>query len=323
MELSIINLPVVILVVGLGLVGLVSGTYVALRGTNIVRDRLDQYVHTPDVKGSPVDLGNGLFFHRIRSSFNVTFSILNNEEMQRKLIAANWQISPGEFLFIRMGAAFLGFLLSSIAFGSLIPAVGIAVLAYTLPGLFLFQAIQKRQKQFQDQLIDLLTLIRGSVEAGYSFLQAINVVINQMTAPASDELRQVRREVELGLPLNRALNNMAQRMDNDDFYLVVTAVNINMQVGGNLSQILGVVIDTIRNRIYLFSEIRSLTSYARFASYLLTLLPFFTIVIFSFMNPLYFERLFEPGITRFILIYAAISLVIGNTLMRLISKINV
>jgi tight adherence protein B len=133
----------------------------------------------------------------------------------------------------------------------------------------------------------------------------------------------VRREVELGLPLGQALTHMANRMESDDLYLVVSAVTINMQVGGNLSEILDSVIETIRNRIYLFSEIRALTSYARYTSYLLTLLPFLTAFILVLISPTYFDQLMQPGITRYILGYALVSLIIGNIVLRRVSKIDV
>jgi tight adherence protein B len=151
----------------------------------------------------------------------------------------------------------------------------------------------------------------------------LNVVIQEMSPPTAEEFRQVRREVELGMPLSRALENMAERMESDDFNLVVTVVLTNLQLGGSLTTILNVVMETIRERIALFSEIRALTAYANFASYLLTLLPFVTVVILAVMSPLYWERLFEPGATRYALIYAICSLLVGTVNLRRIGKVRV
>jgi Flp pilus assembly protein TadB len=100
-------------------------------------------------------------------------------------------------------------------------------------------------------------------------------------------------------------------------------VNINMQVGGSLSTILNVVIETIRQRMYFLSEVRSLTAYANFASYLLSLLPVITIAALSILSPMYWEQLLEPGITRYILIYAACSIIAGNIVLRRIAKVKV
>jgi tight adherence protein B len=290
-----------------------------------------QYFVKPDSPSGPSLLINpslaeqegDTFLVRFRRRFNLVFAILNSEEMQRKLIAANWRVTVSEYLFIRFGVATLLFFLGLLIFRNIFPGIGLAVVAYLIPGFLVFRNIQKRQKLFQDQLLDTLTLIRGAVGAGYSFQQSINVIVQEMASPTSDEFRQVRKEVELGLPLSRALTNMASRMESDDFLFVVTVVNINAQVGGNLTTILNVVIETIRQRIYLFSEMRSLTAYANFAGYLLTLMPFFTVAALAVLSPGYWEQLLEPGFTRYILIYAASSLVVGNILLRRIARFTV
>jgi tight adherence protein B len=232
-------------------------------------------------------------------------------------------MTGSEYQLIRLAATGAGFVIGFGILRNIYGAIALAGIAFILPGVLLFRAVQKRQRQFQDQLIDSLTMIRGSVSAGASFLQSLDVVVGEMAPPTSEEFRRVRREVELGLPLGQALTHMANRMESDDLYLVVSAVTINMQVGGNLSEILDSVIETIRNRIYLFSEIRALTSYARYTSYLLTLLPFLTAFILVLISPTYFDQLMQPGITRYILGYALVSLIIGNIVLRRVSKIDV
>ena len=121
--------------------------------------------------------------------------------------------------------------------------------------------------------MDVLILMTGAVRAGYSLPQAIEVVSKEMKAPVSEEFRRVRHEIGLGLSLSQALNNLVARMENDDLYLVVTAININSQVGGNIVTMLEAVTSTIRDRIRLIQEVRVLTAQQRFGSYLLTFLP--------------------------------------------------
>jgi tight adherence protein B len=144
-----------------------------------------------------------------------------------------------------------------------------------------------------------------------------------MDAPASEEFRRVRREVGLGLPLSQALANMHARMENDDLYLVITAVNINTQVGGNLSVMLESVTTTIRERVRLFSEVRALTSQQRYSGYLLTLMPFIVAAVLFILNPDYISKLFEPGIYLCIPIGALVFVLLGNIIIRAMSKINV
>lgn len=320
-------MPLIIFSIGVGIIGLAIGFYITLKGENTVNDRIDQFIGKPSIPSSasaplPEDEDN-TWISRFRHQFNVLFSVLNSGEMQRKLIAGNWPVTVSEYLFLQAGATILSFLLGLLIFRSALPGIGLAILAYSIPGYMLFRSVQARQKLFQNQLIDSLTLIRGAVEAGLSFEQSLNVVIQEMSPPTSDEFRQVRREIRLGLPLSRALSNMASRMESDDFNIVVSVVNINRQVGGSLSTILNVVIETIRQRMYFLGEVRSLTAYANFAGYLLTLLPIITIATLSILSPMYWEQLLEPGITRYILIYAACSLAVGNVVLRRIAKVKV
>jgi len=112
-------------------------------------------------------------------------------------------------------------------------------------------------------------------------------------------------------------------MENDDLQIVVTAIIINAQVGGNLSTVLEATISTIRDRMYLFGEIRSLTAYARFVGNFLTLIPFLTGIVIFFINPEYFEPVKTELFTQVALVVALIGVVIGNIWIRQLVKIRV
>jgi len=323
LDFTTIVLAITILAAGAGIIGLLIGAAVALRATRDVDDRIHQFIESPASSPEAPQEASASALARARRRFNNVFAALGSEEMQHKLIAANWPVTVSEYWFMRIGAALLAFMLALLVFRTILPGIGVAVLAYLVPGVLLFRSLQARRRLFQTQLLDALTLIRGAVAAGYSFQQSLNVVVQEMAPPTSEEFRQVRREVELGMPLSRALENMAARMDNDDFNLVVTVVLTNMLLGGNLTTILNVVMETIRERIALFSEIRALTAYANFASYLLTLLPFVTVVILAILSPVYWRQLLDPGVTRVVLIYAACSLVVGNIVLRRIGRMKV
>lgn len=320
-----LSIIVIVSAAGVGLIVVIIGLAIAVSGQGEVGERINQYVgSTEEVRSSrSTRASRATRLSRFRYRLNLALTILNSEEMERKINSANWDISVTEFNLVRIVGAVGLFALGSTLLGNLLPGIGLAALAYMVPNILLYRSVQKRQKQFQDQLLDSLTLIKGAIQAGYSFLQSLSVVVSEMSPPTSDEFRRARREVELGLPLSQALTNMSDRMESDDLYLVVTAININMQVGGNLSTILETVTETIRNRIYLLGEVRSLTSYARYASYLLSFLPFFTMIALSILSPEYIEALMAPGLTRIILIYAAISLLLGNIWLRRLSNIEV
>jgi tight adherence protein B len=164
-------------------------------------------------------------------------------------------------------------------------------------------------------------LIEGGVRAGYSLLQALDLIISELPAPASEEFQRVKQEVGLGLPLSSALTNLTDRMQNNDLSLVVTAININSQVGGNLTTMISVVTETIRERIRLFSEIRVLTAQQRYTGYMLTLLPFLVGGLLFVLNPEYMSRLFEREIIC-VPIGSLISIILGNFFIRQMVKID-
>ena len=162
------------------------------------------------------------------------------------MTTANWQISEMEYILIRIWATIGSFVLGWVFTRSIFPGLGLAFIGFLLPSILLNRSISQRRMKFQKQLVDVLVLITGAVRAGYSFLQSMDVVVQEMQPPVSVEFQRVRREVGLGFPLSEALTNLHARMQNEDIYLVITAININSQVGGNLTTMLDVVTNTIR-----------------------------------------------------------------------------
>jgi tight adherence protein B len=261
--------------------------------------------------------------NRFRLRLNNMLSMFVSEELSLQLLSANWPITETEYLLIRFGGAILGLILGWAIFRSPLSGLGVGVIVYLIPSVYLRMSINRRQLAFERQLVDVLVLINGAVRAGYSLLQALDVVVREMKSPASEEFRRVRREVGLGLPINQALLNLTSRMQNDDLYLVVTAININQQVGGNLVVMLEAVTQTIRERIRLFAEVRVLTSQQRYNSYILTLIPIGIGALMFVLNPQYMSSLFEPGIWLCIPIGAVVGVILGNIWIRRLSKIEV
>jgi tight adherence protein B len=259
---------------------------------------------------------------RLRLRLNMMLSALASESLSLQLMSADWAITVTEFILIRLLAALLAFLLGWSLTRSPIAGMLFGFLGYVIPGLLLQQAINKRRRLFERQLIDVLVLINGAVRAGFSLLQAIEVVVKEMKAPASDEFRRVTREVGLGVSLNRALSNLAARMQNRDLDLVVTAINIHYQVGGNLSTMLAAVTETIRDRVRLFAEVRVITTQQRYTSYLLSLLPFFVAAILFALSPEYMTGLFDPSI-RCIPVGAVLGIILGYFVIRRLGRIDV
>jgi tight adherence protein B len=325
MSFIITILPVVLV----GLVILVAGGLVLIGVTNAlvasddVRERVDAYAITGEEaarreRNRPVP-----GFNRFRVRLNSMLSFFISDELSIQLLSANWPITEIEFVLIRFWLTVAGFALGWLISKSVLPGIGAAVLLFMIPTVFLRYSINQRQVRFTKQMVDVLVLISGSVRAGYSLLQALDVVVREMPSPAAEEFRRVRREVSLGLPLSQALLNLTSRMQNEDLYLVVTAININQEVGGNLVVMLEAVTQTIRDRMRLFGEIRVLTSQQRFNAFLLTFMPFGLGAVMFILNPGYMSQLFMPGVYLCIPIGAFINIILGNILIRKLSKIDV
>ena len=320
------NPTVFVLIVSLFLLGLgvvLLGFFNIFFRPDAVQDRLKKYVARAAGERGREPTRERTRFNRIREWLNNTLSILASEELQIRLSSADWPVSDTEYILLRFAGSILGFLMGWGITQYFLGGVALALVVYMVPGMLLFRGMYLRQRKFQGQLLDVLVLIRGAVQSGYSLLQSLDVVINEIAPPASDEFERVVREVKLGVPLSQALLNLSQRMDSDDLHLIVTAIIINSEVGGSLAMMLGAVISTIRDRIYLFGEVRSLTSYARYTGYFLTFLPFIAALAIFLVNPQYFSGALESDVTRMIFIVAFIGLVVGNIWLRQIVKIDV
>jgi tight adherence protein B len=305
--------------VGFAILRMVSG----VMATTEMRDRLQAYATVTQPSLVRESRRRNQRLTRLRMQINSFLSVLTSQELNIKLLSANWPITETEFILIRFWGSVAAFGLGWLASGSIIPGIGMGILVAMLPSFLLTRAIHKRRLDFENQLVDVLVLVTGAVQSGYSFQQALDFVIKEMKPPASDEFRRVKYEIGLGLPLNQALNNMTARMENDDLYLLVTAININTQVGGNMVGMMKAVTQTIRDRVRLFGEVRVLTSQQRFNSYLLTLIPFGIAAILFIINPEYISRVFEVSVWLCFPIGALVAIILGNIVLRKVSKIDV
>lgn len=240
----------------------------------------------------------------------------------RSLALANVPLKSHEFYLLRVGCALVGFVLALMLTRQTLIATVAAFLTSFLPEIYVDSKHKKRHHAFQEQLVDVLTLIVGSLRGGYGLTQALSLVAQEMPPPAAEEFGRVVRETALGASTEQALLNLAQRMDSDDLDLVVTAINIQRTTGGNLAEILDTIIGTIRERIRLKGQLKALTAQQSLTRYILTGLPIALTMIMYVLNPGYVSGMFQPGWPMLIPIGAAISVVTGFIIMGKIMKIE-
>lgn len=250
------------------------------------------------------------------------------ERMAALLARADVKMTVGELLLVRVVTALGGFaigyfLLSGVApaLGALI-GIGTALVGYAAPYLYLSSRAKRRVKKFIGQLGDTITLMANSLRAGYSLLQTMEMVSRESPDPMATEFRRVVREVGLGVSTEDAMNNLLRRVPSEDLDLLVTAINIQHEVGGNLAQILSIIGHTIRERVRIKGEISVLTAQQAISGYVITVLPIGLGLFIFLLNPDYMMKMF---VWPFICmpIASMIMIVIGFFAMKKITAIEV
>ena len=239
-----------------------------------------------------------------------------------RLDRADVKMTPGEWVAVSIAVFAIVVLLGVLFKGWIGLLVGI-VLGIAAPRLYLRRRIKKRQKQFLEQLADMAQMMGNSMRAGFSILQSMELVGTEGPAPASQEFDRVVTEVKLGLSLDAALDHMLQRMPSEDLGLLVVAINVQRQVGGNLAEILMVIAKTVRERVRFQRDLRTLTAQARYSSYIITGLPIAVAIIINFMDAPYESYLYKTTVGNFMVGGALIMVAIGFFLLSKIADIEV
>lgn len=221
-------------------------------------------------------------------------------DLARDLAQADLKLTVTEFVMIRFASvlifAALGAFIGRAGTLALVAGVLIGgIVGLVAPMRFVKFKQGRRLKSFNDQLGDTVGLLANSLRSGYSLLQSMEMVSREAAPPISQEFRRVVQEVGLGLSLEEGLNNLMRRVPSDDLDLMVSAINIQTEVGGNLAEILDTISHTIRERVRIKGQIRVLTSQARYSGYVVTLLPIAIALIITAINPDYMSPIFTFG----------------------------
>jgi tight adherence protein B len=251
------------------------------------------------------------------------------ESIQRNLSRADLKINVAEYLAIHimlaLGLAVVGWIL-----GGLLLAVIFGVVALFIPRMYVKFLQGKRLRTFDGQLGDMLNLMVNGLRAGYSSMQAQESVSRELPAPISVEFHRVVQEIQLGLPQEAALANLLRRVPSPDLDFVVTAINVQREVGGNLAEILDNISYTIRERVRIKGEIQTLTAQGQITAWVISLLPIGLALFLFIVNRTYMLTFFGPPIVLGIpicgiamLVTALIMIVAGFLIVQKIVDIEV
>src|SRR5690349_7990903 len=219
------------------------------------------------------------------------------QRVARNLAQADLKLTITEYLLIKAFCVVVGWLVGQFigrGEGGLALLFGLifAVLGWFAPDWYLRFMQAKRIRAFNGQLGDTIVLMANSLRSGYSFLQTMELVGKESPPPMGVEYRRAVREVGLGMSVQDALMNLLRRVPSEDLDLMLTAVTIQFEVGGNLATILDTIAHTIRERVRIQGEIRTLTAMGRASGWIISLLPVALGIVIMLINPTYMSAMF-------------------------------
>jgi tight adherence protein B len=319
-----------ILIIGgsLAVIMLIVGIVVSVtRERSMVEERLGRYVETPTQNRD-----------QPREAQRPVTDWLNNrvagssfgESISRELARADLKLKAGEYIALMFISAFgVGFVFWFIGGQNFYIGLAGGALGLFLPRFYVKNQQSKRLVRFNEQLADMLNLMVNGLRAGYSTMQAMEAVSKELPAPISDEFRRVVQEMQLGVPMIQSLDNLLRRIPSEDLDLVVTAINVQREVGGNLAEILDTISYTIRERVRIKGEIRVLTTQVMYSGRFLAMLPIFVLGVLFVLNRSYMMEFFSAeNNTRlpcgyFALVCAAALIISGYVAMNKLGDIEV
>lgn len=274
------------------LILLIIGAVVAVSSDqSIVEERLGRYLEEEkpvvDQRERRSQFTDWLNRRVSRSSFG--------DRIARELARADLKFKVAEYyalIFIStVVTGFLAWLLQP----SWISFVIGGIIGFFIPRFYVKRQQAVRLNKFNDQLSDMLNLMVNGLRAGYSTMQAMEAVSRELPSPISDEFRRLVQEMQIGISMENALDNLLRRIPSDDLDFVITAINVQREVGGNLSEILDTISFTIRERVRIKGEIRVLTATVRTSGIVLSLIPVFLSLALWFISPEYIGTFFAES----------------------------
>lgn len=246
-----------------------------------------------------------------------------NRKLKKRIEEAGLPIKIEDFYVIRIGSAVMLFLLSVLFGFHIIISIIIFVIGFWLPITYVNYKRHKRLTRCVSQLAESLGIMANSLRAGFSFMQAMQLIGKEMPDPIGPEFERTVQDVAYGVSLEKAFENMVTRLPNKDLDMVLNALLIQRKSGGNLAELLETMQETVLGRIRIKNEIRTVTAEGRLSGIIITLIPIFLGVYLYFVNRDYFGILLEEPIGLIILGLGGFFLIVGWFVIRKIVRIEV
>ncbi|HOU11013.1 MAG TPA: type II secretion system F family protein [Clostridiales bacterium] len=319
-----LRISVILLTISVGLLcffGIVAGYAVATANRRRMKERIR--LIQPEEVSVIVEAGEEK--KKVKRQ-KKSFSILHNKKLldivQDELLLANIMMRAEEFLVVWLIVVFIPSGLSALFLKNAMPSITLAVVGAVVPLLIIRQKKKKRLIAFESQLSDALVIVCNCLRSGLSLQQGFESIAREMQDPINREFTRLLNEVRYGNSLERALDSMADRIQSADLFLVVSAINVQRQTGGNLSEILGTISQTIKDRIKIKSDIRTMTAQGRITGMVIGGLPIVLGAFLFIVNPSYMEFFFKERMGNIMIITAVILEFVGFSLIKKIISVK-
>jgi tight adherence protein B len=236
--------------------------------------------------------------------------------LSEDLARAGLNITPPEYLLMRIGAVALAALIGLFRFGFSIGPVILGVIGYILPPLVVAYLQRRRQQQFNEQLGSMLQLLSNSLKTGYAIDRALETVAAKSQPPVSTEFERVATEITLGTSVEDALSSLLLRINSPDLEFIVTAILLHARVGGNLAEVLDNISDTLRDRLQTKRDMSVLTAQSRASATIITGLPILLALGLYVFVPGYYAPMTTTWVGYVLLGFAGLMVLIGNLIIQ-------
>lgn len=242
---------------------------------------------------------------------------------KKRLAQAAIMMKPEEFMAISIFVGIFAGLIPVLLGNSLLVSALFFIIGIKVPDIILNLLKTKRLKRMNDQLPEALSILANGLRAGYSFIQSMDVASKELEGPIAEEFAKTIHDNSIGKPIEECMLEMSDRTNNEDMDLFITALIIQRQVGGNLAEILDTISETIRERVKVTGEIRTLTAEGKMSAIVISLLPVALSIAIGFINPNYIDVLISTDIGRILIIVSVLMEAIGIFILKKITTINI
>ncbi|WP_169525182.1 type II secretion system F family protein [Pseudalkalibacillus hwajinpoensis] len=288
------------------------------------KKRIDTFIPLSASTEEVEQVQNNKLLKRFVSSVSRFFEGMKlSSKTKQMLEQAGSSMKEEEFLVVRLfsalGASVSLFLIGIPWYGA-IPA---AFIGFVIPSSYMKSKRRKRVKLLSYQLVEALGTMSNSMRAGFSFLQTMQLIGKEMPDPIGPEFDRAVREIGMGIPMEDVFTSLLARLPNKELEVVVQAILAQRKSGGNLAQLMDTMEETIRGRIRVLEELKTLTAQGKLSSIIITALPLLMALYLYVVSPTYFEPMLTSPLGMFLLVSGSISLLIGWVLIQKIVRIEV